>query len=43
MPKKQGKRHKRGNQGESGEETKNREEEFFTHTTSFLVFGGSVD
>ena len=42
MPKKQGKRHKREKEGES-EGTKNREQEFFTHITSFLVFGGSVD
>jgi len=31
------------NQGEIEGIRKNREQEFFTYTTSFLIFGGSVD
>ena len=31
------------NQGEIEGTREKREQEFFTHTTSFLIFGGSVD
>jgi len=34
---------KEGIRERRGDKKKNREQEFFTHTTSFLVFGGSVD